>query len=257
MNLTKRSFIAALALIAGLFTSSAFAQTNPNSTSQTALAAAITSISATSLRVNSATGAAAGSTSLVVDAEVMDIAAVNGTTLTVVRGMAGTRATTHASGAVAYIGTRPIVDTVGRYGSCTTSPNPVLVPTEGRLYTCSNSNWVSANLTTKGGFLTMSATSGGVPTAYSCGATSGSTTCANTQTGYTAHIISGVATLSAGTAVISGISPAFTSTATGACVGIDTSGASGVLSEVVISGVSSITVAGTGAGTVSWMCVGY
>jgi hypothetical protein len=248
MNL-KRSFIAAL-LIVGLYTTGAQAQASLNSST---LSAAISSASATSVTVASATGAVAGSTSLVVDQEVMDIVAVSGTRLTVTRGMAGTRAATHASGAVTKIAARPFVDSVGRSGSCTATNErvlPILVPTEGKSYDCVGSRWVGSPLISSFGAV-------GDPILSSCGATSGNANCANTRGSGNAFIVSGVATLSAGKAIISAISPTFTSTATGACTANDTSGASGVLTEVEISGVSSLTISGTGAGTVAWLCVGY
>ncbi len=107
-----------------------------------------------------------------------------------------------------------------------------------------------------GAFIPSFAYSGisGFPRLFYCGT---GATCGNTASGMTAHIVTGVRTLTAGTAVVSGISPPFTSTATASCVGNDTSGSSGVLTEVVVSGVSSITINGTGAGTVAWMCAGY
>jgi hypothetical protein len=68
---------------------------------------------------------------------------------------------------------------------------------------------------------TLPAVASGITAAYFCGATTGTTTCANTATGGTARVIAGIATLASNTAVISGISPAFTSTATYACVAND------------------------------------
>lgn len=90
--------------------------------------------------------------------------------------------------------------------------------------------------------------------AFYCGTTA---TCGNTATAMTAHIAAGVRTLANGTATVTGISPAFTSTSTFNCVAVDTSGASGVVAEAVPLSASSITVNGTGTGTVSWLCVGY
>lgn len=91
-----------------------------------------------------------------------------------------------------------------------------------------------------------------VPRAYFCGTSS---TCANTNT--TPHLVAGFTTLAAGVATVSGITPAFTSSSTFVCTGTDTSGGSGVLAEVVPASGSSITLGGTGAGTVAWICSGY
>lgn len=262
MNLKTfgKSFVAVTALLGALLLSALPVSAQVTLTS-TRITAAISTLTATTMTVASATGFTAGTTHAVIDQEEVQVTSVNGLTIGIARiGANGTRVTTHASSAIVYVGNPTYFDSVGRSGSCTSTAErvlPVLVPVQGKLFTCTGGSWSTALYTTLGGYLTMPVTSGGMPTTYSCGATSGSTTCPNTATGYTAKMFSGVATLSAGTAVISGLSPTFTSTATGACVGVDTSGASGVVAEVVISGVSSLTVNGTGAGTVSWLCLGY
>lgn len=259
MNTSFKSFIAVAALSAGLLTPSVgFAQT---SLTTTRLTAAIADASIVTFTVASASGFVAGSTSAVIDAEVMDVIAVTGTTIRVVRGLAGTRAMPHNANALVYVGARPFVDSVGRYGACTSANErllPVLVPQTGTLYTCTSGQWTSASLTGKGGYLTMPVSSGGVPAVTACGATSGNANCANTQTGYTARIWHGAATLSSGSAIISDLSPTFTSTSTGACVGQSQTGTSaGATSKVVISGVSSLTITGTGSEVIWWQCVGY
>lgn len=106
------------------------------------------------------------------------------------------------------------------------------------------------------GTYTFPSNTGGMPVVVSCGS-SGTADCANTATGATAKMFVGTTTLTAGSATISGLSPAFTSSQTGSCVGMDQSGASGVLAEVVLQGVSSLSIGGSGTGTVWWMCVGY
>lgn len=64
------------------------------------LSAAIVSTSATTLAVTSATGfPATGTFRVLVDAEIMQVTGVSGTTFTVVRGVEGTTAATHSSGA--------------------------------------------------------------------------------------------------------------------------------------------------------------
>ncbi len=252
-------FVAASLLLVGLLV--ALPVSAQTTLTQTALSAAITATNDNTITVISATTFAAGTTHAVIDAEEMAVVSVSGTTIGVVRGINGTRATTHASGAVVYVGSPTYFDSVGRYGSCTATNErvlPIIVPTEGKYYTCSSSQWVSALLTSRGGYLMMQATSGGVPTTYSCGSTAGSSNCANTSTGHTAKIWSGRASLTAGTAVISGLSPAFTSVLTGACVSQDQDTASGATTSMaVISGVSSITITGTGTHAVWYICVGY
>ena len=262
MNNIIKSFLATVALLATVLSFTSPVLHAQATTTQTALSAAITSANASTFIVNSTTGFTANSTNAVIDAEQMAVIAVNTTTntITVVRGISGTRATTHASGAIVYVGPPNYFTSYPRTGSCTAANElniPIINASMREYYTCVSGDWRRADLTADGGYLTQSVTSGGVPTSYSCGATSGNANCANTQTGHTAHYITGVATLSAGSAIISSISPTFTSTSTGACVGVDTSGGSGVVAEVIISGVSSITVNGTGSGTVSWLCAGY
>lgn len=97
------------------------------------------------------------------------------------------------------------------------------------------------------------------PRFFACGAGTGNHSCANTASGMTAHIITGTATLSNGSAVVSGISPPFTSTTTGACIGQSQDAASGTSTtvQVVITGVSSIRVEASGAEVIWYQCVAY
>jgi hypothetical protein len=87
--------------------------------------------------------------------------------------------------------------------------------------------------------------------AYDCGAT---TTCANTNNSASVRIVSGVVTLASGTATVSGISPAFTSTSSFVCVGTDRTSAAAV--KIANASTSSITVTGTGTDVVGYQCVG-
>jgi hypothetical protein len=89
-----------------------------------------------------------------------------------------------------------------------------------------------------------------------CGPTVGNATCANQTNGASVRTVSGIATLSSGSAVISGISPAFTGTSTFACNTTDTTTASNA-SKAVNTSTSSITITGTSADTISWTCSGY
>lgn len=99
---------------------------------------------------------------------------------------------------------------------------------------------------------------GSLPTAYFCGATSGDSACANAATGGTARVFGGIATLAANSAVISGISPAFTSTSTFTCVANDlTTRANPV--DVANTSASSITITNTTGATdvINYICMGY
>lgn len=105
--------------------------------------------------------------------------------------------------------------------------------------------------------VTLPINTGALTNAYFCGATSGTTTCPNTATGGTARVIGGIATLASNTAVISAISPAFTSTSTFSCVGNDiTTRANPV--QVVQTSSSSITITNTtgASDVINWFCYG-
>lgn len=105
---------------------------------------------------------------------------------------------------------------------------------------------------------TLPAVTSGIAAAYFCGASSGNATCANTATGGTARVISGLATLASNSAVISGISPAFTSTTTFACASNDQTTV-GNPTKVVNTSSSSITITNTtgASDVVAYVCVGY
>jgi len=108
------------------------------------------------------------------------------------------------------------------------------------------------------GTVTLPTNTGGVPVAYFCGATTGTTTCANTSGGATARVIGGIATLASNSAVISSISPAFTSTSTFTCTANDiTTRANPV--QVANTSSSSVTITNTtgASDVISWLCVGY
>ncbi len=115
--------------------------------------------------------------------------------------------------------------------------------------------WFASAQQSGGAFIPTFAYSGiyNFPRLFLCGT---STTCANTDTAMTAHAITGFTTLTAGTATVTGISPAFSSTANMTCTAVDTSGASGVAAEAIPASTTSVTLNGTGAGTVAWMCLG-
>ncbi len=99
---------------------------------------------------------------------------------------------------------------------------------------------------------------GGIPAAYFCGATTGTTTCANTSGGRTARVFGGIATLASNSAVISGISPAFTSTSTYTCVANDLTTRANVV-QVANTSSSSITITNTtgASDVINYICMGY
>lgn len=108
------------------------------------------------------------------------------------------------------------------------------------------------------GTLTLPTTTAGIPVALFCGATSGSSVCANTSGGATARVFGGLATLASNSAVISSISPAFTSTSTFACTSNDQT-TIGNPTKVLNTSSSSITISDTtgASDVVAYTCVGY
>ena len=83
-----------------------------------------------------------------------------------------------------------------------------------------------------------------------CGTT---TTCSNTaQT--SPRIVWGTVALSSGSATVTGMSPAWTSTTSFSCTGTDTTSAAAV--KIVNASTSSITVTGTGTDVINYHCIG-
>lgn len=140
------------------------AQATINSTT---LSAAVTAGAGT-LTVASASTVAAGQY-LFVDAEIMQITAVSSTTLTVTRGLNGTRASRHASGAQAWTGpANYFSQSEPKAGPCTTTDEvalPRIVAITGAIFQCTDSIWVKYS---DGGFNEYSA--GGTTTYTSAGA---------------------------------------------------------------------------------------
>ena len=85
--------------------------------------------------------------------------------------------------------------------------------------------------------------------AQSCGTTS---SCAATPAGRDVKVVFGTVTLAGTTATVSGVSPAFTSTATYTCVG---GGAHSV--AFANSSTSATVLTGTSGETVNYLCTGY
>ncbi len=136
-----RELLVALFLVLGVV-SLARSQTT---TTSTTLSAAVTQ-SETTLSVASATGFTANTTGMFVDNEYMNVLRVSGTTITVARGMNGTRAQAHTSGELVYVG--PLGD--GPYiafqksGACTSASQlylPQIHIATGDIYRCTNSEW--------------------------------------------------------------------------------------------------------------------
>lgn len=116
--------------------------------STTTLAAAITSTSVTTIALSSTTGMTKGVTGMYVDREYMPIIGISttGNVVTVIRGAGGTRAATHASGALVYFGNRNLFGTFPQAGSGTLANNatdPLIDLSTGIRYYCKNSVWVA------------------------------------------------------------------------------------------------------------------
>jgi hypothetical protein len=142
----KRIFVALLVLLCSPL---AFGQAN--TFSQTTLASAITTPSSTNatgttvIQVTSATGVTAKTTAILVDAELMYIEQVNGTSLTVIRGANGTNGTTHDTTAIAWIGQRSWFQAMQEFGSCTLTTlfvHPHIDLKDHQIFQCINSVWV-------------------------------------------------------------------------------------------------------------------
>ena len=132
-----------VALAASLAPGTAFAQATLTTTT---LSAAISSTSVKAIVVASATGFTANTTSLFVDKEFMSIEAVNGTTITVIRGAFGTKAALHNSGATLYVGPSNYFFSSDVSGGCT-STNLLVLPfintNNGKISDCrSSGQWI-------------------------------------------------------------------------------------------------------------------
>jgi hypothetical protein len=129
-----------LTLVVGiLFTGSALAQT---ATTTTTLASAVTSVSANTVVVTSATNVEAGG-ALYVDRELLSVISVSGTTIRVARGSGGTAATTHGALAVVYVATTAqrglVFNATDHAGSCTSTNEqylPQVNPRTAAIWDC-------------------------------------------------------------------------------------------------------------------------
>jgi hypothetical protein len=107
--------IVGLVLLLGL-AASGFAQT---ALTQTTLSSAITDSKSQIVVVASATGITAGTSFIYVDNELMQVNSLSGTSLIVVRGAGSTKANTHASAAIVFIGASFNFANFTPQGSCT------------------------------------------------------------------------------------------------------------------------------------------
>lgn len=153
MKSLRNALVAVGLLLCG---SVAFGQ---STTTQTTLATAITTTYGRAIVVTSATGilapslssASQPSTQIFIDGEMLDVTAVNGTTVSVRRGANGTRAVTHASGAIVYAGpaggtgSSPFYD-LAKLGSCTAANEPFLPAIDyydNIIFDCSGGLWTA------------------------------------------------------------------------------------------------------------------
>lgn len=102
----------------------------------------------TILRVASSSGITAGTTMLYIDREAINVLAVSGTSLTVSRGVRGTRGGGHVSGAIVYHGP-PQYFTANDYAGSCTSTNELVLPLinimNGNRFDCKGGVWIALN----------------------------------------------------------------------------------------------------------------
>jgi hypothetical protein len=141
MNMKTMKRLSLVTLLLLLAASVGFAQT---ATTQTTLSAAITSASATTISVASATGFTAGTTFAYTGGELMAVTAVNGTTISVIRGSGGTIAKMHVTASVVWVGPFSIFRGTDPVGACTAA-NEVYLPqintATGGVFYCTNGKW--------------------------------------------------------------------------------------------------------------------
>jgi hypothetical protein len=152
----KTMLLVACLWIASAFTPAVFGQTT---TVQTALSAAITTSNTNTITVVSATGLVASTASaqtfLYVDAELMQLRTISGTTLTVTRGSAGTVASPHQLGSLVMHGPPGTFSPTTGFasgvflqadpkGSCTAASNQYTLVANAQtatIWRCLNGNW--------------------------------------------------------------------------------------------------------------------
>lgn len=146
-----------LSLFVALFASLSFAQVT---IVPTTLSAAVTSTSQKSFVLTAVTGLnsntyslAAGTSYLYIDGEYVSVDAISGKTVSVTRGISGSRAMTHASGALVFAGPANFFSTsrpgLLPGGSCTASNSPALprpdISTQ-TIFNCLGGLWVQGQI---------------------------------------------------------------------------------------------------------------
>jgi hypothetical protein len=156
-ELTMRRFtckVAAIAAVLALWAGAVSAQTTLTNTT---LSAAITNANDQVMTIASATGwtasTSAGQTFAVIDREVVGVRSLSSTQVGIIRGLFGTRATGHISGAkVWFIPVGSVaISSSDRAGACSTAGNadlsqsgavvPVLNPLTGNAFYCAGGSW--------------------------------------------------------------------------------------------------------------------
>lgn len=107
----------------------------------TTLAEAISSTSATAIRMTSVSDFSAGEVCYV-DREAMYVVSVSGPMVNVTRGYSGTQATTHATGATVYVGAPSWFTTVDKSGTCSPNGQIFINTSNGNIFTCTAGAWV-------------------------------------------------------------------------------------------------------------------
>jgi len=150
-----KTFLIALSLAVALSGSLVAQTATPVYLNNTTLSAAVnttqTTISVASVAAfTSVSQAIAVGQELFVDLEAMTVLSISGTTLTVRRGVDGTRAMSHASGATVLSGpSNAFQQADPPYGSCTTATQ-IVVPwvnvSNGNVWLCRASVWKATNI---------------------------------------------------------------------------------------------------------------
>ncbi len=159
MTMTLRKWMTPVAVVLALafaltWTTPTTAQTTVNSTT---LSSAVANSTTNTITVASASTIVVGHV-VFTDYEAMRVLVISGTTLTVMRGDLGTRASAHSNGQIVFTGApERFYSQDPAYGSCTRSAIeylPWINIRNGNLWTCDNINWRATNTV----FLTYNST---------------------------------------------------------------------------------------------------
>jgi hypothetical protein len=185
------------------------AQAQVNTLVTTTLAAAVTSTSQTVFNFTATTGLVqnpGGISGAYIDREYVTGRLVNGAFVSVVRGQAGTKAATHASGALVFLAaTNNLIQATGQSGTCTRGTvfvSPWIDAAHGEIYDCLGGVWVKGIGAASPQFRLMFPDPGA--TAYTSVNTSGTTVssttlyCTEVNLPYSKYL-TGIAVLNGGT----------------------------------------------------------